>query len=60
MAISLNRLLWKRRGVGMTEYLVLVGVIAIVAIIAFKFFVPSVRDRINQRDNAEANVVTEE
>jgi Flp pilus assembly pilin Flp len=52
MAVSFSEVLGKRRGAGMTEYLILVGVLAIVAIIAFKVFGQSVSSGIHPRDPA--------
>lgn len=36
-------------GAGMTEYIILVGVIALLAIAAFRFFGTSVKEKINQQ-----------
>lgn len=61
MTINLNKLLRNRRGAGMTEYIILVGVIAILAITAFRFFGSSVRNKINQQgDTVEALEGTEQ
>jgi pilus assembly protein Flp/PilA len=51
MTMSISKLLRNRRGAGMTEYIILVGVIAILAITAFRFFGNSVRSKINQQAN---------
>jgi Flp pilus assembly pilin Flp len=56
MTMSISKLLRNRRGAGMTEYIILVGVIAILAITAFRFFGQSVRNKINQQANTVSNV----
>ena len=56
MTMSISKLLRNRRGAGMTEYIILVGVIAILAITAFRFFGQSVRNKINQQANTVNDV----
>lgn len=46
---KLNKLVRDVRGAGMTEYIILVGVIAMLAIIAFRFFGSSVSTKISQQ-----------
>ena len=36
-------------GANMVEYIILVGVVALLAIVAFKFFNSSVRDKVNNQ-----------
>ncbi len=47
--LKLNQLIRDRRGAGMTEYIILVGVIALLAIAAFRFFGKSVSTKIGQQ-----------
>ena len=37
------------RGAGMVEYIILVGVVALLAIVAFKYFNASVKTKVNQQ-----------
>jgi Flp pilus assembly pilin Flp len=46
---KLVKLIRDRRGAGMTEYIILVGVIALLAIAAFRFFGKSVSDKIQKQ-----------
>lgn len=48
---TLLSLLRDQRGAGMTEYIILVGVIAMLAIVAFRFFGSSVSTKINQQSD---------
>ena len=43
----LNKLVRDTRGATLVEYIILVGVVALLAIVAFKFFNTSVRAKIN-------------
>jgi Flp pilus assembly pilin Flp len=43
------KLIRDRRGAGMTEYIILVGVIALLAIAAFRFFGKSVSEKIQKQ-----------
>jgi Flp pilus assembly pilin Flp len=47
--LEAKSLLRDQRGAGMTEYIILVGVIAMLAIVAFRFFGKSVSEKINQQ-----------
>jgi len=49
-------LLRNQRGAGMTEYIILVGVIAMLAIVAFRFFGSSVSTKINQQAGTVNNI----
>ena len=52
---KLVKLIRDRRGAGMTEYIILVGVIALLAIAAFRFFGKSVSEKIqHQSDTVKA------
>jgi pilus assembly protein Flp/PilA len=52
---KLVKLIRDRRGAGMTEYIILVGVIALLAIAAFRFFGKSVSEKVsNQAGTVEA------
>lgn len=53
---SLLALLRDQRGAGMTEYIILVGVIAMLAIVAFRFFGSSVSSKINQQAGTVNNI----
>jgi Flp pilus assembly pilin Flp len=44
-----NGLIRDQRGAGMVEYIILVGVVALLAIAAFKYFNTSVRTKVNQQ-----------
>ena len=47
----LQRLKRDTRGANMVEYIILVGVVALLAIVAFRFFNSSVKDKVNQQAN---------
>ncbi len=53
---TLLGLLRDQRGAGMTEYIILVGVIAMLAIVAFRFFGSSVSSKINQQAGTVNNI----
>jgi Flp pilus assembly pilin Flp len=53
---TLLALLRDQRGAGMTEYIILVGVIAMLAIVAFRFFGSSVSTKINQQAGTVNNI----
>jgi len=44
-----NKLVRDQRGAGMVEYIILVGVVALLAIAAFKYFNSSVKTKVNQQ-----------
>jgi pilus assembly protein Flp/PilA len=44
-----NKLVRDQRGAGMVEYIILVGVVALLAIAAFKYFNTSVKTKVNQQ-----------
>jgi Flp pilus assembly pilin Flp len=48
---TLLGLIRDQKGAGMTEYIILVGVIAMLAIVAFKFFGQSVSTKIQQQSD---------
>jgi pilus assembly protein Flp/PilA len=56
MVTKLNQLIRDRRGAGMTEYIILVGVIALLAIAAFRFFGKSVSQKIQQQAESVGNI----
>jgi Flp pilus assembly pilin Flp len=49
MLIKINKLLKDNRGANLVEYIILVGVIALVALIGFKTFGTSVKSKINDQ-----------
>ncbi len=51
MITKLNKLIRDRRGAGLTEYIILVGVIAILAVAAFKAFGGKVKAKITDQTN---------
>jgi Flp pilus assembly pilin Flp len=50
------KLIRDRRGAGMTEYIILVGVIALLAIAAFRFFGKSVSQKIEKQSETVRNI----
>ena len=48
---NIRQLLEDQRGAGMTEYIILVGVIALLAIAAFQFFGDEVRQKVEDQGN---------
>jgi Flp pilus assembly pilin Flp len=48
---KLLKLIKDRRGAGMTEYIILVGVIALLSIAAFRFFGKSVSEKIQKQSD---------
>jgi len=46
---KLNKLVQDKRGAGMVEYIILVGIVALLAIAAFKVFNTSVKTKIQQQ-----------
>lgn len=59
LSIKLNRLLEDQRGAGMTEYIILVGVIAILALAAFEMFGGSVKDKIETQSGTVDSIADE-
>lgn len=53
---TLLGLIRDQRGAGMTEYIILVGVIAMLAIVAFRFFGSSVSTKINQQSDTVKDI----
>ena len=49
MLIKLNKLVRDNRGANLVEYIILVGVVALIALAGFKFFGQKVTDRINDQ-----------
>ena len=47
--LGINRLVKDERGANMVEYIILVGIVAILAIVAFRYFNSSVKDKVNQQ-----------
>lgn len=56
MIAKFNKLIRNEQGAGMTEYIILVGVIAMLAIVAFRFFGSSVSNKINQQAGTVQNI----
>jgi Flp pilus assembly pilin Flp len=56
MIQKLNQLLDDRRGAGMTEYIILVGVIAMLALGAFRLFGESVSAKVEEQQGAVDNI----
>jgi Flp pilus assembly pilin Flp len=55
---GVKTLLRDKRGAGMTEYIILVGVIAMLAIVAFRFFGSSVSKKIQEQGDVVKNIKT--
>jgi len=55
-ANKLNKLIKDKRGAGMVEYIILVGIVALLAIAAFKAFNSSVRSKVNQQATTVTNI----
>ena len=53
---KLRKLIRDRRGAGMTEYIILVGVIALLSIAAFRFFGKSVSEKIDKQSGTVKNI----
>jgi Flp pilus assembly pilin Flp len=53
---KLLKLIKDRRGAGMTEYIILVGVIALLSIAAFRFFGKSVSEKIEKQSDTVKNI----
>ena len=54
---KLNRLLKDNRGAGLTEYIILVGVVALLAVAAFNYFGGKVQQKVkDQGDTVENNI----
>ncbi|MBI5537779.1 MAG: hypothetical protein HY898_33955 [Deltaproteobacteria bacterium] len=51
MLIKLNKLLKDNRGANLVEYIILVGVVALIALAGFKFFGKKVTDKVNDQAN---------
>jgi len=49
MLIKLNKLVKDNRGANLVEYIILVGVVALIALAGFKFFGKKVTDKINDQ-----------
>jgi Flp pilus assembly pilin Flp len=49
MLIKLSKLIRDRRGAGLTEYIILVGVVALVGLIGYRIFGTSVRNKVQQQ-----------
>jgi Flp pilus assembly pilin Flp len=58
---GIRRLIKDQRGANMVEYIILVGIVAILAIAAFRYFNTSVRAKVNQQgDTVNGLVGTEQ
>lgn len=53
---KLAKLIRDRRGAGMTEYIILVGVIALLSIAAFRIFGKSVSEKIDKQSGTVKNI----
>jgi Flp pilus assembly pilin Flp len=53
---KLLKIIKDRRGAGMTEYIILVGVIALLSIAAFRFFGKSVSEKIDKQSGTVKNI----
>ena len=51
MLIKLNKLVKDNRGANLVEYIILVGVVALIALAGFKFFGKKVTDKVNDQAN---------
>ena len=51
MLIKLNKIVRDNRGANLVEYIILVGVVALIALAGFKFFGKKVTDKINDQAN---------
>ena len=49
MMIKLQKLLQDRAGANLVEYIILVGVIALIAIVAFQLFGQKITDKVNDQ-----------
>jgi Flp pilus assembly pilin Flp len=56
MFIKLKRLTSDQRGASLIEYVLLVGIIALVAIAGFRAFGTSVRDKVQQQSDAVGKI----
>jgi Flp pilus assembly pilin Flp len=52
MLIKINKLVRDRRGASLIEYVLLIGVVALLAIAGFKIFGKSVKDKISEQAKA--------
>lgn len=59
MANKFKGLIRDQRGAGMTEYIILVGVIALLSIAAFRFFGTSVSSKIEAQAETVDTIETE-
>jgi pilus assembly protein Flp/PilA len=57
---KLQRLIKDQQGAGMTEYIILVGVIALLAIAAFQFFGDQVREKVEAQGDTVTNDINAE
>lgn len=55
-----RRFVKDERGANMVEYIILVGVVAILAIAAFRYFNTSVRAKVGAQGNAVGEIVDKE
>jgi Flp pilus assembly pilin Flp len=60
MTKNLVNLVRSRRGAGMTEYIILVGIVAILAIAGFRVFGTSVKDKIQKQGDQVEKIQSEE
>ncbi|HVW29681.1 MAG TPA: hypothetical protein VHC69_30165 [Polyangiaceae bacterium] len=51
-----SKLARDQRGAGMVEYIILVGIVALLAIVAFKYFNTSVKTKVNQQADTVAKI----
>ncbi len=52
----MNRLKRDTLGANMVEYIILVGVVALLAIVAFRYFNSSVKEKVNQQADSVSKI----
>jgi Flp pilus assembly pilin Flp len=58
--LGIQRFIKDQRGANMVEYIILVGIVAILAIAAFRYFNTSVREKVNQQADTVEGIDGEE
>jgi pilus assembly protein Flp/PilA len=58
MLIKLNKIVKDNRGANLVEYIILVGVVALIALAGFKFFGQKVTDKVNDQANKVNDIGT--
>jgi pilus assembly protein Flp/PilA len=54
--LGINRLVKDERGANMVEYIILVGIVAILAIVAFRYFNSSIKDKVNEQADTVSGI----